>query len=106
MYIFLSAIFVLLIIGCVNIATHVAIGEGETDQGGYSKSEDTQFASDVSNEVASRISGIDRSNQEITESMNKTTEMLKQSRDRDFAIDKASPNVPKETRNKLYKRNK
>ena len=91
-------------ISCLNISQHVAVNKGETGQGGYDKSEDTQSASDTTTELQSRISGIDKSNQEITKNLNKQTEMMKNSRERDFQVDKSSPDVPKETRKKIYKR--
>jgi len=93
-----------MIFGCVEIATHVVVRPGETAQAGYVESEDTQSASDVSNEVASRISGIDKSNQEITKNLDKQNQMIKQSRDRDFMRDKNNPQVDKDLRKQIYKR--
>lgn len=99
-----SAIFIGLA-GCVDVSTHMIVGPGTTDEtGGYTKTQDTQTASDVNNEVASRISGIDKSNQEITKNLDKQTKMLKENRERDYVKDKSDPHLPKEKRKKLYKR--
>ena len=97
-------ISILLAQGCVNVSTHTVVGPGTTEQEGYSKSADTQTASDVSNEIASRISGIDKSSQEITKNLDKQNQMLKQSRERDRAIDVNNPGLDKNKRKKIYKR--
>jgi len=100
----LTLLLAAVLVGCVNVATHQAVDRGVTEQEGYSKSEDSQASSDISNEVASRISGIDKSNQEITKNLDKQSKMLKQTRDRDYEKDKLDPAIPREHREKLYKR--
>ena len=77
----------IMLVSCTNIAVHQITGRGDTGQGGYEKSSDTQSQSDVSTDMASRISGIDKSNQEITKNLDKQNQMLKTSRERDRAVD-------------------
>jgi len=101
----LVIVFMLVILyGCVNVSVHQAVDDGRTKEAGYTRSSDSQTASDTTTEMQSRISGIDKSNQEITKNLDKQTDMMKQSRERDHAIDQASPNVPKDLRKKIYKR--
>ena len=99
-------ILCLLVLGCINISNHLATGGGETTQEGYSKSEDTQSASDTTTELQSKVSGIDASQNELTETINKQTEMLKDTRERDRAIDINNPELDKEERKKIYKRDR
>jgi len=104
-------LIILVLIGCVQATINVSSGTGEHDVGpddeaSWKFSKDTQSASDVNNSLSSRVSGIDKSNQEITKNLNKQTEVMKQSRERDRAIDVNNPVLDKSERNKIYKRDR
>ena len=101
----------LLLVGCATVNVNVSSGTGRHELGpddatSWESSKDSQSASDTTTELQSKISGIDRSQNEITKNLDKQTDMMKQSRERDHAIDKASPDVPKEVRKTIYKRDK
>jgi len=101
----------LLIVGCMNATINVSSGTGRHELGpddatSWESSKDSQSASDVSTELQSKVSGIDASQNELTETINKQTEMLKDTRERDRAIDINNPELDKEERKKIYKRDR
>jgi len=101
-------ILALLIVGCVQATINVSSGTGTHELGPdkdsrWESSEDTQESTDSINELSSRISGIDKSNQEIQKDIHKTSETQQQQVQRDEAIDRLNPKLPKDQRRKLYK---
>ena len=91
--------------GCANSSVHVVIGDdGVTGQGGYEKSADSQENIDSIREMSSKISGIDKSQNEIKRSVDKTSTTQQQMRERDYKKDTLDPDIPKEDRQKIYKR--
>jgi len=101
----------LLLVGCVSNTVNMSVGEGghtlgpKTDKKSrWESSKDSQENTDSIKEMSSKISGIDKSQNEIKRSVDKTSTSQQQMQTRDEAIDKLNPNLPKETRKKIYKR--
>ena len=98
----------LLIVGCVSATINVSSGTGEHQLGpdkaqSYESSQDSQESVDSINRLESKISGIDRSQNEIQETVNKTSETQQDMRDRDEVKDRLDPKIPREQRKILYK---
>ena len=93
----------LLMLGCVTVSTHQAVDRGVTKEEGDSKSEDSQQSTDSIQELSHKISGIDKSQNEIQRTVNKTSETQQDMRDRDEVKDRLDPKIPKEQRKTLYK---
>ena len=66
----------LLMLGCVTVSTHQAVDRGVTKEEGDSKSEDSQHSTDSIQELSSKISGIDKSQNEIKRSVDKYSETI------------------------------
>ena len=97
---------VTLVTGCSTVNVSQGWGKHGPDKDTkWESSEDTQESTDSINELSSRISGIDKSNQEIQKDIHKTSETQQQQVQRDEAIDKLNPKLPKDQRKKLYKDN-
>ena len=105
----LGTIFLcLLLVGCVENVINMSSGTGTHDLGPvdetkWDSSKESQQSTDSINELSSRISGIDKSNQEIKKNIDKTSETQQMQQKRNEAIDRVNPNLPKDERRKLYK---
>ena len=93
----------LLMAGCISVSVHQAVDDGKTKEEGYSKSEDTQESTDSINRLESKISGIDASQNDIKETVNKTSQIQQDMRHRDEVKDRLDPKIPREQRKILYK---
>ena len=99
----------LLIVGCVQATINVSSGTGTHELGPdkdsrWVSSKDTQESTDSINELSSKISGIDKSNQEIQKDIHKTSETQQQQQmKRDEQIGRLNPRLPKAQRKTLYK---
>ena len=101
-------VLALLIVGCVHATINLSSGTGTHKLGPdkdsrWESSEDTQESTDSINELSSRISGIDKSNQEIQKDIHKTSETQQQQMKRDEPIDRLNLGLPKAQRKTLYK---
>jgi len=101
-------ILALLIVGCVQATINVSSGTGTHELGPdkdsrWVSSKDTQESTDSINELSSKISGIDKSNQEIQKDIHKTSETQQQQMKRDGPIDRLNLVNPKAQRKTLYK---
>ena len=100
-------VLALLIVGCVHATINLSSGTGTHELGPdkdsrWESSKDTQTTSNTSTELRSKISGIDKSQNDIKETVNKTSETQQQMK-RDEQIDKLKPRLPKAQRKTLYK---
>ena len=100
-------ILALLIVGCVQATINVSSGTGTHELGPdkdsrWESSKDTQTTSNTSTELRSKISGIDKSQNVIKETVNKTSETQQQMK-WDEQIDKLNPRLPKDVRRNLHK---
>ena len=101
-------VLALLIVGCVQATINVSSGTGTHELGPdkdsrWASSKDTQESTDNINELSSRISGIDKSNQEIQKDIHKTSETQQQQMKRNEQIDRLNPRFPKQVRRNLHK---
>ena len=101
----------LLIIGCVQNHINVSSGTGTHELGpddanSWQSSKDSQQSTDSINRLESKISGIDKSQNEIQETVNKTSQTQQDMRLRDETKDRNDPNLPRDTRKILYKEHK
>jgi len=101
-------VLALLIVGCVQATINLSSGTGTHELGPdkdsrWESSEDTQESTESINELSSRISGIDKSNQEIQKDIHKTSEIQQQQMKRDEQIDRLNPRIPKDVRRNLHK---
>ena len=100
----------LLLVGCVSNTVNMSVGDGghtlgpKTDKKSkWESSKDSQENTDSIKEMSSKISGIDKSQNEIKRSVDKTSTSQQQMQTRDEAIDKLNPNLPKEQRQLIHK---
>jgi len=101
-------VLALLIVGCVQATINVSSGTGTHELGPdkdsrWVSSKDTQESTDSINELSSKISGIDKSNQEIQKDIHKTSETQQQQMKLDEQIDRHNLGLPKAQRKTLYK---
>ena len=102
-------ILALLIVGCVQATINVSSGTGTHELGPdkdsrWESSADTQESTDSINELSSKISGIDKSNQEIQKDIHKTSETQQQQQmKRNEQIDILNSRFPKQVRRNLHK---
>jgi len=101
-------ILALLIVGCVQATINLSSGTGTHELGPdkdsrWESSKDTQQSTDSINRLESKISGIDSSQNEIKETVNKTSETQQDMRHRDEVKDRLDPKIPREQRKILYK---
>ena len=98
----------LLIVACTTTTINMSSGTGrhtlgDDDASTWTSSKDSQENTDAINRVESKISGIDRSQNDIKETVNKTSQTQQDMRDRDEVKDRLDPKIPREQRKILYK---
>ena len=76
---------------------------GDPDANSWESSKDSQQSTDSINRLESKISGIDSSQNEIKETINKTSQTQQDMRQRDEVKDRLDPKIPREQRKILYK---
>ena len=69
----------------------------------WESSKDSQENTDSIKEMSSKISGIDKSQNEIKRSVDKTSTTQQKMQDRDETIDRLNKELPKHQRKQMYK---
>jgi hypothetical protein len=98
----------LALVGCVQNTINMSSGSGRHELGpeeesAFTTSKDSQSSTDSIQELSSKISGIDKSQNEMTKTIQKTSETTQDMQDRDEAKDRLDPTLPKAQRQLLYK---
>jgi len=79
---------------------------GPDKQSKWESSKDSQESTDAITEMSSKISGIDKSQNEIKRSVDKTSQTQQQQIERDETIDRLNKKLPKHQRRQMYKKDK
>ena len=107
--IYIFIITALLLIGCVSNTINMSSGSGKhelgpDDDSAWSSSKDSQQSTDSIQELSSKISGIDKSQNKIRREIQKTSDTQLQMQERDETIDRLNPALPKHQRKQMYKK--
>lgn len=76
---------------------------GPEDTAKWESSKDSQSSSDSIKELSSKISGVDKSQNEIKRSIDKTSQTQQQMEERNEVVDRLNKGLPKHQRRQIYK---